>query len=56
MNTGAKMRPSTAVITVATRLRLELGRDRFPESSFRRLRFAMKLAAAHQPTSYVRRL
>jgi NAD(P)-dependent dehydrogenase (short-subunit alcohol dehydrogenase family) len=26
------------------------------ESSFRRLHFAMKLAAAHQPTGYIRRL
>ena len=41
---------------VSNRLRPEPGPDRFPESSFRRLRFAMKLAAAHQPTGYIRRL
>jgi len=28
----------------------------FTGKSFRRLRFAMKLATAHQPTGYVRRL
>jgi hypothetical protein len=41
---------------LANRLRPGLGPDRFLKNSFRCLRFAMKLAAAHQPTGYIRRL